>query len=179
MIYGKGIRLRAIEKDDLPLFVEWLNDPEVRHGLMIYLPLSQAEEQRWFEAMLKRPQEEHPLMIEIEEQEQWIPIGNCGLFDINWRVRSAEVGIVIGEKSYWNQGHGTKAMRLLLRHGFKTLNLNRIFLRVYEHNSRAARAYEKTGFVHEGRMRQAHFHEGQYLDAIIMSVLRSEWQDVQ
>ena len=175
MIYGEGIRLRAIEKDDLPLFVEWLNDPKVRQGLLIYLPFSQAEEQQWFEAMLKQPQEEHPLVIEIEEQEQWIPVGNCGFSTVNWRVRSAEVGIVIGEKSYWNQGHGTKAMRLLLRHGFKTLNLNRVFLRVFEHNPRAARSYEKAGFVHEGRMRQAHFHEGQYFDVILMSVLRSEW----
>ncbi|MBM3145470.1 MAG: GNAT family N-acetyltransferase [Chloroflexi bacterium] len=176
MIYGDGIRLRAIDKDDLPLFVEWLNDPEVRHGLMIYLPLSQTEEEQWFDAMLKRPQEEHPLVIEVNDQEQWIPVGDCGLFGINWRVRSAEVGIVIGDKSRWNQGYGVKAVRLLLQHGFGTLNLNRIFLRVYENNPRAVRSYEKAGFVQEGCMRQAHYQDGQYFDVILMSVLRQEWK---
>ncbi len=175
MIYGNGIRLRAIEKNDLPLFVRWLNDPEVRYGLMLYLPLSQAEEEQWFETMLKRPQDERPLMIEIEGQEGWIPVGNCGFFDINWRIRSAEVGIIIGEKSCWNQGHGTRTMRLFLNHGFETLNLNRIFLRVYDNNPRALRSYEKSGFVQEGCMRQAHYQDGQYFDVILMSVLRQEW----
>jgi diamine N-acetyltransferase len=57
------------------------------------------------------------------------------------------------------------------------LNLNRIFLRVYENNPRAIRAYEKTGFVHEGRLRQGHFHNGEYLDVLLMGVLRAEWQE--
>ncbi len=61
MIFGEGMRLRAADRDDLPMFVKWFNDPEVRHGLMMYLPLSMAKEEQWFEAMLKRPQDEHPL----------------------------------------------------------------------------------------------------------------------
>ncbi len=176
MIYGQGIRLRAADQDDLPMFVKWLNDPEVRHGLMMYLPLSMATEQKWFDDMLKRPQDEQPLVIEFEDQGKWISIGNCGIFGIDWRIRSAEVGIMIGEKEHWNQGYGTKAMRLLIKHGFNTLNLNRIFLKVYENNPRAVRSYEKAGFFHEGCMRQAHYHKGKYIDAIMMSVLREEWQ---
>jgi RimJ/RimL family protein N-acetyltransferase len=66
-------------------------------------------------------------------------------------------------------------MRLLLKHGFETLNLHRIFLRVYETNPRAIRTYEKVGFVHEGRMRQALYRQGQYHDILLMSVLRPEW----
>lgn len=177
MIIGENIRLRAVEKDDLPQFTHWLNDPEVRHGLMLYLPLSLSEEEQWFDTMLKRPQEERPLVIEIKDNQNWVTAGNCGLFDINWRIRSAEMGIFIGDKRYWSQGYGTESVQLLLKHGFNTLNLNRIFLRVYENNPRAMRAYEKAGFVHEGRMRQAHFQEGQYFDAIFMSVIRSEWRD--
>ena len=61
MIYGERIRLRAIERTDLALFTEWLNDPEVRRGLMVHLPFSMAEEESWYENMLKSPQEEHPL----------------------------------------------------------------------------------------------------------------------
>jgi RimJ/RimL family protein N-acetyltransferase len=55
--------------------------------------------------------------------------------------------------------------------------LNRIFLRVYETNPRAIRSYEKAGFVHEGRMRQAEFKDGEYFDVFLMSVLRSEWKE--
>jgi RimJ/RimL family protein N-acetyltransferase len=66
-------------------------------------------------------------------------------------------------------------MRLMLQHGFDTLNLNRIFLRVYSNNLRAIRCYEKAGFVQEGCMRQAHYQDGNYLDILLMSVLHSEW----
>jgi len=66
-------------------------------------------------------------------------------------------------------------MTLLLKHGFETLNLHRIFLRVYEENIRAVRAYEKAGFVFEGKMRQAVYKHGNYDDVLFMSVLRSEW----
>jgi diamine N-acetyltransferase len=175
MLYGKRIRLRGNERSDLPKFVEWLNDPEVRRYLLMSMPISQATEEQWFENMLKRPAEEQSLGIEIKEGDAWRLIGNCGIFDINWRARSAEVGLFIGDKSCWNKGFGTEVMLLLLQHGFGTLNLNRIFLRVDAGNLGGIRAYEKAGFVHEARLREADFREGKYCDDLIMSVLRSEW----
>jgi RimJ/RimL family protein N-acetyltransferase len=175
MITFERLRLRAVERDDLPHFVAWLNDPEVIHGITVYLPLSLPLEERWYENMLARPPEEHPFVIEVREGEEWTPIGNCSFFHIDWRARHAEVGIVIGEKRLWNQGYGTDAMRFLLHHGFATLNLNRVYLKVYADNPRAIRAYEKAGFVHEGRMRQERYYNGAYYDNLLMSVLRSEW----
>ncbi|RPI31993.1 MAG: N-acetyltransferase [Chloroflexota bacterium] len=177
MIYGERIRFRAIEREDLPRFAAWLNDPEVRSGLSLFLPMSLAEEESWYEAMLKRPAAEHPLTIEVNQADIWTPIGNMGLFQIDERNRSAEVGIFIGEKSYWNKGYGSEAMRLMLRHGFNTLNLHRIYLRVYETNLRAIRSYEKAGFIHEGRMRKAEFQEGCYIDILLMSILQPEWKE--
>jgi len=85
---------------------------------------------------------------------------------------------MIGEKNYWNQGYGTESITLLLKHGFETLNLNRIMLRVYEDNPRAIRCYEKAGFVHEGRLREARYFEGVYRDVMLMSVLRREWDEL-
>ena len=175
MIYGKRIRLRAPEREDIPLFVKWLNDPEVRRGLARYLPISTAEEERWFESMLDRPAVEHPLTIEIQLEGSWRAIGNIAFFNTDLRVRMAEVGILIGEKEFWNQGYGTESMRLFLKHGFETLNLNRIFLVVYENNPRAIRSYEKAGFVLEGRQRQAVYMEGEYFDVLMMSVLAKDF----
>jgi RimJ/RimL family protein N-acetyltransferase len=175
MIYGERIRLRGVEREDLPKFVEWLNDPEIIENLVMVLPMSTAEEDRWFEKLADRPPEERPLVIEMKTEQGWRMIGNSDFHNIEWKNRSAEVGIVIGDKSVWNQGYGTEAMRLLVRHGFGTLNLNRIYLRVYEPNKRAIHAYEKAGFVLEGSLRQARYKNGLYQDEFIMSVLRSEW----
>ncbi len=173
---SKRVRLRAVERDDLPRFHRWLNDQEVSAGLLVYLPLSLVDEENWFEGMLKAPAEEHSLAIEICQGDAWIPVGSCGFHGIDHRLGSAEVAIFIGERQYWNQGYGTQAMRMLLRHGFDTLNLNRIFLRVFETNLRAIRSYEQAGFIHEGRMRQAMYQDGRYLDVLLMSVLRQEWE---
>jgi diamine N-acetyltransferase len=189
MIHGERIRFRRDERSDIPRFVEWLNDPEVTRYLgAMTLPISRANEEGWFENMLKLPPEEQPFAIEAREVESaegiipsadrdgWKLIGNCGIFDLNRTVRSAEVGLFIGDKSCWNKGYGTEVMRALLRLGFEKLNLNRIYLRVDEGNQGGIRAYEKAGFVHEGRLRQAAYVEGNYQDMFIMSVLRAEWK---
>jgi diamine N-acetyltransferase len=181
MIIGERIRFRAVERDDLPIFVKWINDPEVNQGIGIYLPYAMADENDWFEAMHKRPASEHNLAIEVKEVnpqdvETWMMIGSCGFMNYDQRNASAEFGIMIGEKSFWNQGYGTEAVRLLVKFGFQSINLNRIYLRVLENNPRAIRCYEKAGFTHEGRQRQADYRDGRYIDLLVMSILRSEFQ---
>ena len=180
MIYGERIRLRAVEKADLPMFVAWLNDPEVQQGIILH-PLSQTEEENWYERMLARPVDEHVMAIEIRlpdetgEEPNWKLIGSLAFENIDWRIAAAEFGIVIGDKNYWNQGYGTEAVRLLVHYGFNTLNLNRIFLHVYANNLRAIHAYKKAGFTLEGRERQAQFKHGSYIDVLRMSMLKSDY----
>lgn len=175
MITGKRVRLRAIEKDDLPRFVAWLNDPEVRRNLLVYQPLSMGQEEMWYANILKENVDEQPLCIDIKEGEKWEHAGNISFMDFNQHDRSAEIGIFIGCKDFWNQGFGCEAMQLMVGHGFNHLNLNRIYLRVFETNPRGVRCYEKAGFSHEGRLREARFHEGKYIDLLMMSILKSEW----
>ena len=176
MILSERIRLRAIEREDIPRFVAWLNDPEVISNLLIYLPLAAWDETRWFENLANRPIEDRPLAVEARQPGgPWVHIGNTGLHNFDWTARSAEFGIFIGDRTFWNNGFGTDVTRLMLKHGFETLNLNRIGLDVYDTNPRAMHVYEKVGFVHEGRRRQANYHAGQYRDLLQMSILRSEW----
>jgi diamine N-acetyltransferase len=176
MIIGKRVRLRAIEKADLPRFVTWLNDPEVNEHLLIIAPLSLGSEEKWYENMMQRPPHEQPLAIEVKDGEDWVHVGNTGLHNHDWTNRSAEFGIFIGEKRFWNQGVGLETALLTLHYGFDVLNLNRIFLVVDATNLRGIRCYEKAGYVHEGRMRQAKYSNGKYVDWLLMSVLRSEWE---
>lgn len=175
MIIGKRVRLRAIEKDDLPSFVVWLNDPEVRRNLLLYQPLSMGQEEQWYVDILKEPVDEQPLCIDIKVGENWEHAGNVSFMQLNQHDRSAEIGIFIGRKDFWNKGYGCDAIRLMIGHGFNDLNLNRIYLRVYETNPNGVHCYEKAGFTHEGRLREARFHEGRYIDMLMMSILKSEW----
>ena len=178
-LIGQRIRLRAAEKTDIDLFLTWVNDPEVTENLMLVSPMSRVEEEQWYDHMISQPPSEHVNVIEAkvnDDPETWQPIGTCQFITIDWRNRSGEVGIMIGEKSFWDRGYGSETLCLLLEHGFNILNLHRVWLQVYEKNQRAIRAYEKAGFVHEGKYRQGHYQHGRYYDVYLMSVLKGEWR---
>jgi RimJ/RimL family protein N-acetyltransferase len=177
MIVGKKVRLRAVEREDIPRFVRWLNDREVTQFLLINSPLSKAMEEKWFEKQAETPPSEGQVFaIETLVNDQWVHIGNCGLHNIEPVNHCAEFGIFIGEKEYWGQGLGTEATRLVLKHGFEDLNLHSIYLNVYSTNPRAKKAYEAAGFVQEGVQREAVFKDGRFIDLILMSILQSEWK---
>lgn len=177
MIYSKRLRLRGAEREDIPRFVSWLNDPEVYRHLLLAYPLSNASEERWFESMLERGPAEQVLVIEARTEDAFTPIGNTSFMRLDWVNRNAEIGIFIGEKDQWNKGYGREAMMLMLRHGFNNMNLHRIYLRVHANNPGAIKAYEAAGFVHEGTLRQDVYRDGEYLDVLVMAVLKTEWHD--
>jgi len=169
------VRLRAVDRDDLPQFVAWFSDPDVRRFLDMYLPFSLAEEERWFKNLLERMERREVVMLAIETKDDDAHIGNISLFDINWKDRHAELGITIGNKDYWSQGYGTDAIRTMLQLAFEQMNLHRVVLRVHADNARAIRAYEKVGFRHEGALRESVFREGIYHDMILMGILEPEF----
>jgi RimJ/RimL family protein N-acetyltransferase len=171
MIYGKKTRLRRMERKDIPTFVRWLNDPEVREFLTMYRPFSMAEEEKWFERQLQGQESE----IFAIEALDGVLIGSVALHNINWQCRHVELAIVIGEKEYWGKGYGSDAISALLRFVFDEMNLHRVFLQVRDDNARAIRAYEKCGFQHEGRMRETIYSGGRYYDELCMGVLRHEF----
>jgi RimJ/RimL family protein N-acetyltransferase len=175
MIAGKKVRLRSIERDDLPRYVEWFGDPEVRHHLLVWLPFSLTQEERWFESLQGRLERQEEVLLAIDTIDG-VHIGNVGLHAIDWKNRNAELGIVIGEKPYWGQGYGTDAVRTMLDLAFREMNLHRVFLRVDADNARGIRCYEKVGFQHEGTLREVGFRESKYFDQHMMSILASEYE---
>ncbi len=117
MIYGERIRLRRDERSDIPKFVEWLNDPEVRRYLLLNMPISQAQRSNGSKTCSScRPMNslsgsKYGRSSAEGGGDDWRLIGNCSFMDINWTARSAEVGLFIGDKSCWNKGYGTEVMR--------------------------------------------------------------------
>jgi len=74
-------------------------------------------------------------------------IGNCTYYSIDKAKGEAEVGIMIGERDYWNKGYGTNAINALVRHIFRHTKLNRLYLKTLALNLRAQRCFEKCGFT--------------------------------
>lgn len=102
-------------------------------------------------------------------------LGEVVLNNIDWENRSANFRIALASQAVFGKGYGTEATRLILGYGFRTLNLHRIELEVYDFNPRALHVYEKVGFVREGVRRDALLWEGVYHNAILMSILEHEY----
>lgn len=172
MLQGKLVRLRAPERGDLPTFVRWFNDPEATQFLLRGPPMSLEEEEQWYSDLQKR--EGSVFCIETTEGKL---IGTLGIMQLDWADRRAEIGVMIGEKEYWSRGCGTEAITLLLKYMFEEMNLERVGLFCDETNLRAQRCYQKCGFVVEGKFRHHRIKGGTFTDDVMMSILRSEWDE--
>ena len=168
------MRLRPVEEPDLPLFVRWFNDPEVRYWLSMSdgPEFTLEAEQEWYEEMRADPWR----VVWCIETEDGQPIGNLGLHAIDETHGRATLGISIGEKAYWGRGYGTEALRAVLRYAFEEMELRRVVLEADEDNARGIRCYEKCGFVREGLLRAHRLRHGEPVNGVIMSVLREEWE---
>ncbi|WP_312674287.1 GNAT family N-acetyltransferase [Microbacterium sp.] len=98
-------------------------------------------------------------------------IGEVVLSDLDEENRSAGFRIALAGPQWFGAGYGTEATRAVLRHAFDAVGLHRVELEVYAFNPRAQRAYEKAGFVVEGRRREALRWDGEWVDAIVMGIL--------
>jgi RimJ/RimL family protein N-acetyltransferase len=100
-------------------------------------------------------------------------VGSASLFDFDLLARHVEAGISL-ERNARGRGIGTAAIVQLVEFGFVRHNLRRIHLQAIASNIAAIRAYEKAGFVIEGRQRQRAWVRGRYEDIVRMGILRSE-----
>jgi diamine N-acetyltransferase len=174
MLRGKHVILRTLEREDVETLWRHAQDVELMllaMGAWKTRPMARYE--HFFEEDIKDPPpDEIPFGIEVDG----VLIGSIELHRIDWRSRTAELGMHIGEREYLGKGYGTDAIRTLLPFAFRVQNLRRLWLATYAHNERALKAYLSCGFKEEGCLRQHEWVGGTYVDVVHMGLLRDEWQ---
>ena len=170
---GPRVRLRPLERDDLPRYRGLFSDPEVNlfyGGLGVADSLSKLQ-RRYDDGEFDVTDRSLHLVIETEDK----IIGQMSLNnDENLPSRAATFGILIGA-GYLGQGYGAEASGLLLNYAFAVLGYHKVNLDLFEYNVRARAMYEKLGFVHEGRRRENHWSRGRFWDDILMGITAEEW----
>lgn len=171
-LIGERLFLSPIRIEDADKFCQWLSDAELAINLTNFekqFPLQHEE------ALLNRMIKENTQIFSIVLNEDEKLIGSCSLFDIDQADRKAELGIMIGDKSCWDKGYGSESVELILDYGFNILNLNNIYLKVFDYNARALQCYKKVGFKLIGHHRQARIIMGRKYDEILMDILAEEF----
>ena len=174
ILVGERVRLRGVRDDDLPALARWEMDP----GRMVTLstrvaPESEAAAKERIAKWSANEKDDLGFAIETLEDPP-VLVGNIGLWGARAKDRCATLGIALG-RAHIGRGYGTDAMRVIVGYGFREMGLHRIQLGVAPFNPAGIRAYEKAGFVEEGRFRESVLHDGRWYDEVLMSILDHEW----
>jgi len=170
------ITLRVLSKLDVFPFYNWINDDDViKYSLSLFRKINTKKEiENWFSKLILN-EKDIPLGIILKATNELI--GYAGICNISDTNKSGEYYIFIGEKKLWGKGIGKEVTEKILKIGFIDYQLNRIMLTVSEPNIGGFKAYEKSGFKTEGRLRQASFQDNKFHDKLTMSILKSEWKE--
>ncbi len=173
-LVGERVELRRHARENYRLYGEWYGDPEIwRLTSWAASPMSPSAVERMFDDReLSRTDDSFAIHLKGEER----PIGVVSLMNISEANDSAELSVIVGHPEDRHHGYGAEAIDTILRYGFEEVGLHRVGLSVFEFNEGAISTYEKLGFREEGRLRQALKRDGTFHDAILMSVLGSEWR---
>jgi len=173
-LVGKSIFLRPLKESDINgPYPAWLNDAEVCGGNSHHIfPFRTQNAVTYIE---KAHGDLNHLLLAVVRNKDGEHIGNIALDKINYINRSAELTILIGDKSCWNKGYGKEAARLICDHGFFTLNLHRISCGTFENNTAMCSLAEYLGMTEEGRRREAAYKDGRYLGVVEYGVLKPEY----
>ncbi len=171
-LVGPRVILRPLERRDLEKSRTWVNDQETAPLLLRVLPVTEIEQEGWFENICTKP-DRYVWAVEVDDQY----VGNMGLYHVDLIHRRAEIWTLIGEKSWRGKGLGRESMALLLNYAFCGLGLNKIYLHVDEENLIAQNMYKRLGFVVEGTLVSEYFIDGRFRNVLRMRLLVSERPD--
>ncbi len=105
------------------------------------------------------------------------PIGVAGLSNINPHFKTANIWVVLGDKSQSGKGYATRATSKMLTLGFRDLGLAAIHTWIVEHNP-SIRVAERVRFRPVGRQRKCHYIDGRAYDRLWFDLLPFEHAEV-
>jgi RimJ/RimL family protein N-acetyltransferase len=165
----KNWKLRPWSPADLDSLVKYANNINVSKFLMNRFPhpYSRNDGQRFIE-MATGSDPVQIFAIEVNGE----AAGGIGLHpQPDVFCKSLELGYWLAEP-FWGQGIVPEAVREMVKYGFETFDVVRIFARPFSNNPATQRVLEKAGFELEGRLKKAIFKNGEVLDEFIYAVTR-------
>lgn len=155
------ISLRALEESDLEQLRDWRNADWLRPFVREYRLLNMVNQRDWFERISRSLND---AMFGILADGELA--GVCGLCNINWKNRTAEVSLYV-ELEHQGQGIAIQTLHLLQEKAVRDYNLHRLWAEIFSFNEASPGLFEKAGFIYEGRMVEHIWKEGHYADSLI------------
>jgi RimJ/RimL family protein N-acetyltransferase len=172
MATNKRIKIRYKKLSDSKEDYAWQTDPELaRLDAAITLDMSyqQYVSEYTFDLCYPSPSR-HEFGVDTLNGEH---IGNCVYYNVDQNDGKAELGIMIGNREYWNQGYGLEIINTLLEYIFTKTRLERIYLTTLTWNIRAQKCFKKCGFAETGLVNRDNH------TFLLMTIHKEEWEKLQ
>lgn len=170
---GKKVGLRAMTREDLKPYKNWLSDENVTRYLeMGWRPYTDKDLEATYQ---QATESQNTIIFVVCDIKTGQPIGTAGLYLISWPCRRAQFNILLGEPTFYGKGYGTETAQLIVQYSFERLNLNTIYLGVNAENVGAIKSYEKAGFIKDGVHRDFVYNNGRYYNSVAMSILKADY----
>lgn len=168
-IHGTKIRLREKKLSDVRNDYRWQADPELAkldaaQVLIMSFSLYLLD---YATALHQSHANRYPLAIETLEGKH---IGNCTCYDIDEKKGEAQLGVIIGNRDYWDKGYGSDVVNTMVDHVFRTTQIRRLYLKTLDWNLRAQKCFAKCGFTPFGHLRRNSY------DFTLMELKCEQWE---
>lgn len=174
-LHLERLRLRDWREDDWPQAHVYASDPEVVRYLD-WGPNTEEETRAFIRLTLQMrqasPRMRHDFAVALAESDE--VIGGCRIWIESAEHREASIGYSLA-RAHWGSGYATELARGLVRFGFETLGMHRIWAIVEPENAASARVLEKLGLQREGRLRDHRYAKGRWRDSVLYAILAPEW----
>lgn len=167
IIKGDKFILRHLQFRDIDSILKYANNKKISDNLTdgFPYPYTRIDAELFFTkfAFFDPP---IALVIEINNEV-------CGAISVYPQTdihrKNAEMGYWLAEP-YWGQGIITEAAKLMIKYGFKTFDINRIFASPFSTNIASQRVLEKAGMKLEARFEKTVIKNGKYLDELVYAI---------
>ena len=167
------IKLRTIEYDDLLTIQQWRNQKSIQPFVREYRELSLKHVTNWYESTVVDNKFEF-FMIEDDN----IRIGITGLTYIDWVNKNADLHLAIYQNNVWiDEYYAPNVLSVMLEHAFNFLNLEKIYVEVYEIDNKKIDFFTSNGFIQDAILRNHRYYNGSYINSLILSILKKEFNE--
>jgi len=160
-----------MEKEDLPLVAEWVNDSDFVGEYL--LPI------QWSRAEIEKVSENNPFEYKmfIIEKKDGTKIGFVSqAYMLHFWGKLLEIGYAL-IPSERGKGYCTEAAKIMVDYLFLSKDTMRIQAHTDAKNVASHKVLEKAGFKKEGTIRKSFFVRGEFRDFYLYSILREEWKE--
>lgn len=166
--------LYPLEKRDIQKLRKIRNE-QIRY-LRQKTPISPEEQERWYEGYISAPSPKKNILFVFEEGSH---IGVCGLTNIDYIVRRAELSYITSIPDTVEDYRSVflDYVRELCRIAFKDMGLKTVFAETYENRPLHIELLQKAGFTTDGKMRNATYYDGKFIDSVCQSITSEEYDE--